>query len=198
MSRILPLLVTLFVCRGSHAVTLAMALVLVLTTSTGAAAESAPPDNASKPNVLFISVDAPSWDEYFPPKETEDPFPRTLMPNSRPVSLPRGGPWQYSETDWGAIDATDEKYGGDWLVSKWIGEQLTTQHEQPFFLACGIYRPHEPWFVPRKYFDQFPLERIELPPGYKADDLDDLPPAGKRHGPGRDSTQDETTLRTNS
>jgi arylsulfatase A-like enzyme len=135
--------------------------------------------------LLHYFIDAPSWDTYFPAKETENPFPRTLYPEKRPVSLPRGGPWQYVETDWGALDATDEEYGGDWLVSKWIGEQLQKKHDKPFFLGCGIYRPHEPWFVPKKYFDLFLLEDIQLPPGYKEDDLDDLPPAGKKRGPNR-------------
>ena len=141
--------------------------------------------SAGSGKLLHYFIDAQSWDEYFPKKETEDPFPRTLYPKERPVSLPRGGPWQYVETDWGGLDATDEEFGGDWLVSKWIGEQLQKEHDKPFFLACGIYRPHEPWFVPQKYFDQFPLEDIQLPPGYKEDDLDDLPPAGKRRGPNR-------------
>ena len=135
--------------------------------------------------LLHYFIDAQSWDEYFPAKETENPFPRTLYPEERPVSLPRGGPWQYVETDWAALDATDEEYGGDWLVSKWIGEQLEQEHATPFFLACGFYRPHEPWFVPKKYFEPFPLAQIRLPPGYKEDDLDDLPPAGKRRGPNR-------------
>jgi arylsulfatase A-like enzyme len=135
--------------------------------------------------ILHYFIDANSWDEYFPAKETENPFPRTLYPEKRPVSLPRGGPWQYVETDWAALDATDEEYGGDWLVSKWVGEQLSKKHEKPFFLACGIYRPHEPWFVPQKYYDLFPLEEIQLPKGYREDDLDDLPPAGKKRGPNR-------------
>jgi arylsulfatase A-like enzyme len=135
--------------------------------------------------ILHYFIDAESWDEYFPDKETENPFPRTLYPEERPVSLPVGGPWQYVETDWGPLDATDEEYGGDWLVSQWIGEKLRAPHDQPFFLACGIYRPHEPWFVPQKYFDLFPLEEIQLPPGYKEDDLEDLPPAGQRRGPNR-------------
>ena len=135
--------------------------------------------------ILHYFIDAQSWNEYFPAKETEDPFPRTLYPKQRPVSLPRGGPWQYIETDWGPLDATDEEFGGDWLVSKWIGEQLAKTHEKPFFLAFGIYRPHEPWFVPKKYFDLFPIEDIQLPPGYKEDDLDDLPPAGQKRGPNR-------------
>ncbi len=141
--------------------------------------------SAGSGKLLHYFIDAASWDEYFPAKETEDPFPRTLYPEKRPVSLPRGGPWQYDETDWGPLDATDEEFGGDFLVSQWIGEQLGRTHEKPFFLACGLYRPHEPWFVPKQYFDRFPLEDIQLPPGYREDDLDDLPPAGKRRGPNR-------------
>ena len=135
--------------------------------------------------ILHYFIDAGSWDDYFPEKETENPFPRTLYPDKRPVNLPRGGPWQYVETDWAALDATDEEFGGDWLVSKWVGEQLAKKHDQPFFLACGIYSPNEPWFVPEKYYEPFPLEDIQLPPGYKEDDLDDLPPAGKKRGPNR-------------
>ena len=129
--------------------------------------------------MLHYFIDAPSWDEYFPTKETENPFPETLGPPKRPVSLPRGGPWQYYETDWGPIDATDKEYGGDYSVAEWVGERLSEKRDKPFFLACGIYRPHEPWFVPQKYFDAFPLEKIQLPPGYRADDLDDLPAQGK-------------------
>ena len=135
--------------------------------------------------ILHYFIDAGSWDEYYPKKETENPFPRTLHPSKRPVNLPRGGPWQYVETDWAALDATDQEYGGDWLVSEWVSDQLSRSHEKPFFLACGIYRPHEPWFVPRSYFKKFPLAKIQLPPGYRADDLDDLPTAGRKRGPNR-------------
>ncbi|TWU61890.1 Choline-sulfatase [Crateriforma conspicua] len=141
--------------------------------------------SAGSGKILHYFTDADSWDDYFPPKETENPFPRTFYPKNRPVSLPVGGPWQYIETDWAALDVTDEEFGGDWSVSQWIGQQLSRQHDQPFFLACGIYRPHEPWFVPEKYFQPFPLDDIQLPPGYREDDLDDLPPAGKSRGPNR-------------
>lgn len=141
--------------------------------------------SAGSGKILHYFIDAQSWDQYYPPKETEDPFPRTFYPKNRPVNLPRGGPWQYVETDWAALDVTDEEFGGDWLVSKWISEQLSKSHEKPFFLACGIYRPHEPWFVPKEYFEPFPLSEIQLPPGYRDDDLDDLPAAGKERGPNR-------------
>lgn len=130
--------------------------------------------------MLHYVIDPISWDDYFPDKSKDNPFPRTFNPKNRPVSLPRGGPWQYVETDWAALDVSDEEYGGDWLVTQWIGEQLNKPADKPFFLACGIYRPHEPWFVPKKYFEPFPLESIQIPPGYKQDDLQDLPPAAKR------------------
>ena len=125
-------------------------------------------------------IDPQSWDDYFPAKTNDNPFPRTFDPPKRPLNLPREGPWQYSETDWAALDVTDEQFGGDWLVTKWVGEQLAREHDQPFFLACGIYRPHEPWFVPKQYFEPFPLDSIQLPPGVKEGDLDDVPPMGQK------------------
>ncbi|KLU02064.1 Choline-sulfatase [Rhodopirellula islandica] len=130
--------------------------------------------------LLHYFIDADSWDEYFPKAESENPLPQTFYPTQRPVSLKRGGPWQYVETDWAALDVTDEEFGGDWAVSQWIGDKLLAEHDQPFFLGCGIYRPHEPWFVPKKYFEPFPLESIQLPPGYLENDLDDVPAAGQR------------------
>lgn len=135
---------------------------------------------AGSGKLLHYFIDANSWDEYFPKAESENPFPETFYPSNRPVNLKRGGPWQYVETDWAALDVTDEEFGGDWSVSKWIGEQLEREHEQPFFLGCGIYRPHEPWFVPKKYFQPFPIETIQLPPGYLENDLDDVPEVGQK------------------
>ncbi len=128
--------------------------------------------------LLHYFIDAPSWDAYFPKAASENPLPQTFYPSERPVHLTRGGPWQYVETDWAELDVTDEEFGGDYSVSKWIGEQLSEEHEKPFYIACGIYRPHEPWFVPKKYFEPFPLDGIQLPPGYKENDLDDVPEIG--------------------
>ena len=141
--------------------------------------------SAGSGKILHYFTDANSWDDYFPAKETENPFPSTKYPDKRPVNLPRGGDWQYIETDWGPLDVTDEEFGGDYAVAEWIGKELDKKHDKPFFLACGIYRPHEPWFVPKKYFDLFPLEDIQLPPGYREGDLDDLPSEAQRRGRNR-------------
>jgi len=136
--------------------------------------------SAGSGKLLHYIIDPSSWDDYFPAKETDNPFPRTYDPPQRPINLPVGGPWQYVETDWAALKVSDEKLGGDWLVTKWMAEQLGRKHAKPFFLGCGIYRPHEPWFVPAKYFEPFPLESIVPGPGYTEGDLDDVPPAGQK------------------
>lgn len=58
-------------------------------------------------------------------------------------------------------------------------ELLGKTRNEPFFVVCGFWRPHVQWIVPKRYFDRYPLDKIELPPGYQANDLDDVP------GPGR-------------
>lgn len=67
----------------------------------------------------------------------------------------------------------------DWYITDYCIQQLGKKHDKPFFLACGLHKPHLPWAVPRKYYDLFPLDSIQLPP-YLADDLNDVPPAGVR------------------
>ena len=67
---------------------------------------------------------------------------------------------------------------GDYSSVKWISDQFGRDHDKPFFLACGIYRPHLPWYVPQEFFDKFPLDQIQLPNIYK-DDLHDLPELAK-------------------
>jgi arylsulfatase A-like enzyme len=65
----------------------------------------------------------------------------------------------------------------DWNITNYGIEQLGKPHDKPFFLAVGLHKPHMPWNVPRKWYDLFPVESIELPP-YQKDDLADIPPAG--------------------
>ena len=75
------------------------------------------------------------------------------------------------------VDAEDEEMGDYQTVSFCI-EQLQQKHDQPLFLACGLHKPHMAWNVPRKYYDMFPLESIELPKVLETD-LEDVPAAGR-------------------
>jgi arylsulfatase A-like enzyme len=76
------------------------------------------------------------------------------------------------------LDCRDEDLA-DWQITSWCIEQLGKRHDKPFFLACGLHKPHMPWNVPRKYYEMFPLDSIQLPP-VKENDLADVPPAGIR------------------
>ena len=78
-----------------------------------------------------------------------------------------------SNFDWSALDVDDEETT-DTQLANWAARYLSRDHSRPFFLACGFYRPHLPFYAPRKYFDRFPEDEIELPP-YLANDLDDVP-----------------------
>ena len=83
--------------------------------------------------------------------------------------------------DWGGI-AVEDDATPDFDRVNWAVEQLQQDHDAPFFLGVGIVRPHLPWIVPQKYFDQFPLKDIVLPPGYLAGDIDDLPHGADKEG----------------
>jgi len=80
--------------------------------------------------------------------------------------------------DWGPIEQPTEQTN-DWRTADTAARFLQQEHHKPFFLACGIFHPHLPWYVSQEYFDMFPLESIKLPPR-KEDDLDDVPPIGRR------------------
>lgn len=67
----------------------------------------------------------------------------------------------------------------DWHTVNYCIEQMQRDDDRPFFVACGLYKPHLPFAVPRKYYERFPLDSIQLPP-HREDDLDDVPPAGLR------------------
>lgn len=71
---------------------------------------------------------------------------------------------------------TDEQMG-DTVTVDWCIEQLNQSRDKPFFLACGLHKPHMAWNVPQKYYDLYPLDKIVLPKVLDTD-LDDVPPAG--------------------
>lgn len=117
------------------------------------------------------------WDEF------RLPAPEPL-PEIRPVNglvdfsdFSKISP-KYYLFDWGAIPDELESSMPDSITAGTIVEFLNSPPPQPFFCAAGVYKPHLPWHVPKRFFDLYPLSEVCLPP-VKADDLDDVPPIGR-------------------
>ena len=101
-----------------------------------------------------------------------DPFPNSIYNRGRQIT---GGMF----LEWAAIPNEREKAMADTKRVNWACDILKQKHDKPFFLAVGLYAPHFPNYVPKKYFDLYDAEKIKAPV-YKEDDLDDLPPLVKR------------------
>ena len=83
---------------------------------------------------------------------------------------------KYSTWDYCEFDIPDSEMP-DGKIALWGVEQLQKSHKKPFLLACGFYRPHQPFYVPKKYFDLYDLDEIVLPKTV-ANDLNDVPVPG--------------------
>ena len=107
----------------------------------------------------YSQVHPDSWNEYYPNQEQN--MPKNYIPENAPVNM-EPFKYMYSAFDWSGIPIEDEETG-DYKSVEYISSLLEQDHDKPFFLACGIYRPHLPWYVPQKYFDLYPIDGIELP-----------------------------------
>ena len=124
------------------------------------------------------------WDDFLRLTFRNDPWFRGSKLNypwSKSGPYPEGFPFSGvkglgHENDWGSLDIPAEAYD-DALTADYAVRFLRKPQDRPFFLACGLFRPHLPWYVPQKFFDMYPLEKVRLPE-VRADDLDDLPAEG--------------------
>jgi len=80
--------------------------------------------------------------------------------------------------DWGPLPVPDEEMD-DYKMAQFAIDRLNEEHNKPFFIACGIYLPHLPWYAPEEYFEPFPIDEILTPP-VNPDDLNDLPAVALR------------------
>jgi len=135
-----------------------------------------------------------SWDDYFPSIEKPMPdfdfeFPDDTKDTGalktwEPYAKGNTGRRPVYYFDWEGLDIAESETS-DYKVAQWAGQQLKQLDEsQPFFLAMGIFHPHIPWYVPKKYYELYPLEEIKVPLS-PDDDLSDLPPMGVQMASGR-------------
>lgn len=68
-------------------------------------------------------------------------------------------------------------------VFKKKDESIELPDDQPFFIASGIFRPHLPFFAPRKYFDMFPTSEMQIDEelfNWVKNDIKDIPEGGQK------------------
>ena len=52
-------------------------------------------------------------------------------------------------------DGRSARRVAEWLVNNESGEK-------PFLIACGLVKPHVPFYAPKKYFDLFPQDKLQF------------------------------------
>lgn len=80
--------------------------------------------------------------------------------------------------DWGPIPMGEEQMPDYIFAQKGIDFLKNYSGKKPFCLSVGFFRPHVAWYVPQRFFDMYPLDKIVLPEA-PTDDLNDLGPAGR-------------------
>jgi arylsulfatase A-like enzyme len=86
-----------------------------------------------------------------------DPKTGAVLKVRNPVRI-YGPPWE----SW---DAADSAYGDGKTAARAIEllQEYKKQPDKPFFLAVGFIKPHLPFVAPKKYYDLYPRESIQLP-----------------------------------
>ena len=101
----------------------------------------------------------------------------------RPREFPYSGIKLYSgEADWGVLPQKESEYDDSQVADYAINylENLDRRAtDKPFFLACGIFHPHLPWYIPRKYLELYPRDKIFVPENIP-EDLNDIPRPGRK------------------
>ena len=136
------------------------------------------------------------WDDFQRLTFHDDPWFRGVKLNypwSKHLPYPSGFPFSGvqglgHENDWGTLDLLVKDYD-DTRTADYAVNFLKQDQKVPFFLACGLFRPHLPWYLPRKHFDRYPIKDIVLPK-VRDNDLDDIPAAGVKFAKARRSDFD--------
>ena len=97
-----------------------------------------------------------SWDQ------TVNPYGRDKIEEYKVNTLT---PRRYGGTlSWLAADGTDEEQTDGIVASEAINKlDDFAKTNTPFFMAVGFFRPHTPFVAPKKYFDLYSREEIEIP-----------------------------------
>ena len=55
----------------------------------------------------------------------------------------------------------------DFALASQVADYISNYDKQkPFFIACGLFRPHMPWRSPKEFWDKIDSSNLRPPPGY--------------------------------
>ena len=114
--------------------------------------------------------DPNAWDGFYPSVDRQ--LPEEVVPAKRPAN---GNPIT-QDFDWAPLSEDAEEMADSRVVS-WAVSKLLEDSDSPRFFAVGIYRPHLPWYTPKKFFELYPIDDTVLPE-VPNDDLGDVPGIG--------------------
>jgi uncharacterized sulfatase len=100
--------------------------------------------------------DPASWNETVNPNGVDHTEEQPLLTNYTPN---RG---LGAAISFHASAAKDSEHT-DYLVADAIIEMMEKRRKEAWFLGAGFYKPHVPWIAPSKYFDLYPMARIQAP-----------------------------------
>ncbi|MEO0586707.1 MAG: sulfatase-like hydrolase/transferase, partial [Planctomycetota bacterium] len=144
-------------------------------------------------------IDRRGWTEFFirSAEQRRAGWPLSSWPRDSDV-LPEPFPYSpYNEgkeitgglfMEWGPVLNENGEKMADTIWANHAAELVGRQHDQPFFVAVGVYAPHFPNYVPQKYFDMYDpaeIEGVEI----REEDIDDLSERIQRQARGRYAIQ---------
>ncbi|MFP6875846.1 MAG: sulfatase [Roseibacillus sp.] len=128
------------------------------------------------------------WDDYHRLVFNDNAWIRSAPLYPWTTSQPTPGEFPYAgiklysgEADWGVLPLEESQYDdavtADYAIN-FLNTELPTP-KTPFFLACGIFHPHMPWYIPQRFLDLYPLDQVVVPEN-KPNDLADVPAPGRK------------------
>ena len=116
-------------------------------------------------------VDLPeSWDEAVNIKAKEQ-YGKGSAEHLSPKIIHNGTSFAKLE-----IDEKRARYEADYQAAEAAVKMIEDNKGKPFFIALGFIRPHVPLIAPKRFFDMYPLEKIEAPKDISPQEMEKVNP----------------------